>query len=258
MGRMAKWNIFAANSLLYTPSEKQKIIIYIYIDINLNSLWFCNALTNLLKIYHSMRSHHMDERIKRTAKKINEIMPDSLLDIGCRSCELKSIIDDSIEYEGCDIFQNSQNSVQHVGDFMAIDFQKSYECVAALDVIEHVDDPYSLMDKIFELSSSSVIASLPNVYSLTHKIDFCMSSTLGQKYRFRVSNSQDRHRWLMNCDEGISFFEHYSKKYNKTLTIIRLGIDESCSSQIAKIRTKLLKPFFSKNTMTRTILAIFK
>lgn len=200
----------------------------------------------------------MDYRIIFASQLINELDVTSLLDIGCRKCDLKKYLSNTISYSGNDLFQSDASCVEYVGNILNISIQRKFECVTALDVIEHVDNPYILMDKIFDLSTRYVVASLPNIFSFTHKIDFVFNNTLGNKYKFNTSVGEDRHRWLMNCNEIERFFKHFGDKHNCELSLHRLTIDQSCTNILPRLRIKAFKPFVSHDLMTRTILAVYR
>jgi SAM-dependent methyltransferase len=199
----------------------------------------------------------MNYRIATAEKIITKLSVSNVLDIGCRSCEAKHVLSEGIEYFGNDIFQNVDGSVNFVGDVLKVNFGRTFDCVIALDVVEHVDDPYALMDKIINLSEKYIIISLPNTYDLLHKKDFLFKSTLGKKYSFETSNSLDRHRWVMNYDEICEFYSHYAKNYGMSLEMTDVMLGASGSNLVSRIASVILKPVFGKRNLTRTIVALF-
>ena len=60
----------------------------------------------------------------------------SILDVGCRTCDLKSYLSTSSKYEGVDLFQNDNGTVDHVLDVSnGLPFSdRSYDYVIALDL----------------------------------------------------------------------------------------------------------------------------
>ena len=46
----------------------------------------------------------MNFRIDAASKVLRNIKYDSILDVGCRRCDLKNSIEDNKDYNGCDLF----------------------------------------------------------------------------------------------------------------------------------------------------------
>lgn len=199
----------------------------------------------------------MNFRIRAAGEICEKLDIGSVLDVGCRGCEAKSILPSGAEYYGNDLFQNDERSVTFVGDVLEAEFGRTFDCVMALDIIEHVDDPYALMDKLFNLSDNYLLVSLPNIYDLPHKYDFVFKDTLGKKYQFDVKNSLDRHRWVMSYDEIYQFLSFYSQKYDMRMETKDLIIGEHSSRLPSKIASKLIPLIFGKKIMTRTVMALF-
>ena len=202
-------------------------------------------------------------RIKYISNILNRLQFDTMLDIGCRDCSLRHEIDKFVQnnnregYFGCDLFQNSADSVKYVGNVMDMDFDRKFDCITALDILEHVDNPHKLVDKIFFLSNKYVVLSLPNCYDIRHKFLFCFKETLGNKYAFRTSNSLDRHRWVMNYDEIVVFYKYYANKFNYNLIISTIPTGSDNTKLINKIILWFLKFLISKKSMTNTVVGVF-
>ena len=197
-------------------------------------------------------------RIKHVLGVLENLNFNNILDVGCRDCSISKAIEKNISYYGCDLFQNNEKSVAYVGNFMDVEFDRTFDCVIALDIVEHVDDPYILVDKLFELPNRYVIVSLPNCYDIRHKYLFCFKNTLGNKYTFNTYNSLDRHRWLMNYDEIILFYKFCANKFNSDINIsyLKTGLDNT--KLFNRVVLFFLSLFLSKKDMTSTIFCIFE
>jgi SAM-dependent methyltransferase len=199
----------------------------------------------------------INSRVRAAADLVKGLPVASVLDIGCRTCEAKRIVPTGAEYFGNDLFQNDSGSVAFVGDAVDIDFGRTFDCVMALDVIEHLDNPYHLLEKIISLADKYVIVSLPNVYDLQHKYDFVVKNSLGDKYLFDVKNRLDRHRWLMNYDEIYRFFDFYKSKYAMTMTTSDVALGQFSGRVTSRLGGVVLRALLGKKVMTRTVIARF-
>lgn len=196
-------------------------------------------------------------RISAAAKVLAELDIGSVLDVGCRGCEARQVIPAGVRYFGNDLFQNETDEVDFVGDVMQMDFGQNFDCVMALDVVEHVDDPHSLMDKLIGLADRHVVVSLPNIFDLLHKYNFVFKSSLGSKYLFGVENSLDRHRWIMNCEEIRRFYAFYAEKHRLKLETRDILIGFDSDKLTNRMAARLISAVFGKNVMTRTIVGVF-
>ena len=187
---------------------------------------------------------------------INKVKLTSVLDVGCRDCYLKKLIPNDVDYFGCDIFQNEENSIEFVGDFQDLKFENKYDCVTALDVVEHVDNPYTLTDKIFNLSNEYVIITLPNIYNYSKKLTFLLNNSLGGKYDFDTMNRLDRHRWIMNYNQIVKFFISLSKKHDCDLDMfdLKIGFD---STKTKNIIFSFLNFILQKHNSVKTVVGVF-
>lgn len=197
-------------------------------------------------------------RVEEVAKTINNLNIKSLLDVGCRDTILKKYINQNIQYFGNDLFQNELHTVNYLGDILTIEIPpKSFECVTALDILEHTDDPYSIFDKLAGISSKYLIINLPNCYDLKSVWKFVVKGHLGGKYKFDVRNQLDRHRWLMNYKEIENFYFSKAKENEYMVTIIPLyyGSDKLTFTSIFG---KLLRYVLPKRFTTSSVVGLFE
>jgi hypothetical protein len=197
------------------------------------------------------------DRVKEASKIINKLDIKNLLDVGCRDCILKSRINQNIQYFGADLFQNDTRSVDYVGDINKIAITEKFDCVVAIDILEHVENPFRLFDKLLELSNNYLIVCLPNTYDLKSKTNFLIKNSLGGKYKFISSNLVDRHRWLMNYDEIKSFYFNKADDNNLLLSfhIVRYG---EFRVNLKSIAVKFVSIILGKQLTTSSIICVFQ
>jgi hypothetical protein len=119
----------------------------------------------------------------------------SLLDVGARDRILLHYIDPArIRYFSCDFGP---------GHDYAFDLEKpvplpdrSFDFVAALDVLEHVEAAHAAFHELMRLVRRMIFISLPNLNSLKYRLQYLFSGRLSGKYLLLPEHQGDRHRWL--------------------------------------------------------------
>jgi SAM-dependent methyltransferase len=128
----------------------------------------------------------------------------TLLDVGCRGCELKEYVKDLVQYRGIDLFQNSEGTVDFVLNIeKGLPMEdKSYDFVVALDLVEHLDDFQKGLEELLRVTRSYLIVMLPNLAYAPIRKEFLLRgsfSRLTDKYDLiyeKGGKGEDRHRWL--------------------------------------------------------------
>ena len=135
----------------------------------------------------------------------------SLLDVGCRSTNLKHALPDgSDRYCGLDV----SPPAEILGDVEAgLPFQnESFDSVVALDVLEHTDDIYKAFAELCRVAKKYILICLPNAYEIKARIKYLLGCRLSGKYGLPVEPPPDRHRWLFSLDEARLFVERLGSR----------------------------------------------
>lgn len=196
-------------------------------------------------------------KIGVVAKLIVQKKITSLLDVGCRENVLKNFLPSSINYAGNDLFQNEKNGVTYVGDILNIDLPTgAYEGVAALDILEHTDNPYAVFDKIAKIASKFVFVNFPNTYDLKSRWQI-LTGKRNDKYRFHPYYVLDRHRWMMHYDDIVVFYKTRAKELNMKLEIIDVRYGGGRRSALSSLAI-FLRYALPKTLSTSSVIGIFE
>lgn len=199
------------------------------------------------------------DRVTEAANLINALPVTSVLDVGCRDQVLHKHLRPGIRYAGLDV-SPVNGRPRYVGDLMKLDIGERFDCVAALDVVEHTDDPYAFFDRLVSLARSYVLVSLPNCYSLYHKWAFLFHDSMGEKYVFMHEMPADRHKWVMNCSEIAQFFSRRAAANNCAVEMRRLTY--SCGQRHPvhpiTVRNRVLHATLPKDWLTHTMMGVFR
>jgi hypothetical protein len=196
-------------------------------------------------------------RIVEVANIINDKDIQSILDVGCRDCVLKKYLKPEIKYYGNDLFQNTYESVNYVGDINSLSIAEKFNCVTAIDILEHTDDPYTIFDNLVSLTNRFLIINLPNCYDLKSVYKFTLKGQLGDKYNFGVENSLDRHRWLMNNNQICNFYDHKARQHNLKMSLVPIKYG-SKKLNITSIFGNLSRYLLPDRLTTESVIGVFE
>ena len=144
---------------------------------------------------------------------------EKIIDIGARDCLVKKLIEDQSKYLSIDINQNSLNNIDIVGDVSNLDlsFIGEEDIVLALDVLEHIDDIHTIIERLFKSNAKAILICLPNTSNWKYRFNYLMKGRFpGNKYKL-ISDSRiiDRHRWVTPIEECISMIKIICKKTDR-------------------------------------------
>ncbi len=125
----------------------------------------------------------------------------SLLDVGCRSQRLREVLWGRIDrYVGLDI-ASPANVLANLEKPLPFK-DTAFDIVAALDVLEHVENLHLAFGEICRVASRHVVICLPNVYHFKSRIAYLLGRRISGKYGFPLEVPVDRHRWLFSLLEA--------------------------------------------------------
>jgi 2-polyprenyl-3-methyl-5-hydroxy-6-metoxy-1,4-benzoquinol methylase len=145
-------------------------------------------------------------------KNFGEFLSGSVLDVGCGNSNLRQLLSTRCQYTGIDLFGNP-DIVVNLEERLPFE-NKSYDTIVALDVLEHVDRIYHLIDEVCRVSRKYIVLSLPNMYEITFRAKYLFGKRLSEKYGLPINCPADRHKWLVSYEDARNFV-HSKAKENK-------------------------------------------
>lgn len=197
-------------------------------------------------------------RVEFASRILRELEIRSVLDVGCRESELSDHLPKDIVYAGADLFQNSRSRVTYVGDITSATIPQSYDAVVALDILEHVESPSKLFDRLMAVSGQYLLVSFPNCYDLKSRLRFLSGGPLGGKYVFQEQEPLDRHRWLMNRDEIVNWYNAKAAKHDLTVQVLDMTYGASSHSTIVGRAGRLFSKLAPYSMCTATVYGLFR
>ena len=135
----------------------------------------------------------------------------SLVDLGCRTMDLKPLLRGCEAYLGTDMMPGD-NVVQCDLEQGLPQFEEnSQDVVVALDVLEHLENCHLILSEMLRVARKTVYISLPNMYYLSFRLRFMLKGNLSGKYSFPKDPILDRHRWVLSYNEAVNFIDHNTK-----------------------------------------------
>lgn len=185
-------------------------------------------------------------RHKICSSRINKTFNNySILDVGCRTTELKSLLKNYTKYLGSD-FQESHGIMKiDLNDKIPLE-DNSFDIVTCLDVLEHLDNPHQALRELIRFAKYSLFITLPNMYHFSFRLRFLRGGGISGKYKFPEQFIQDRHRWIMSYDEILAFIKsncpNFIVEQENILTIY--GRFKKTVGPIEKILAKIFPNLF--------------
>ena len=156
----------------------------------------------------------------KNQKKVN-----SFLDIGCGNGNLLKLMDKETFYLGVDsdagIYKKKKhkkikyfNTSKQTENFIK-KFNKKFEYVALMDVLEHTDSFLKLFELALNKSKKFVIVGLPNEDCFLSRINFLIGKGIPTHGLEMVGTKPGhKHQWLIQYKPALSLLINLSKKYN--------------------------------------------
>lgn len=137
----------------------------------------------------------------------------TLLDVGCRGCELRSYLPAGVQYAGLDLFQNADGTVDHVLDVeKGLPFaDQSFDFVVALDLVEHLDDFAGGLGELARVTRRRLLVALPNLGFFTFRLEFLLHGRVANKYDLACGMGRDRHRWLTVLPQTDKYMSQFAR-----------------------------------------------
>ena len=136
-----------------------------------------------------------------------------VLDVGCDDGYLKKIIKG--DHVGIDKY-GKPDILKDISEGLPLK-DKSFETVAAFDVLEHVDNIYFVFDELCRVSSRWVVVTLPNAFEWRFRLSFLFGKSVSGKYGLPATPPSDRHRWIFSFKEARKFVEKEAQKNDFTI-----------------------------------------
>jgi ubiquinone/menaquinone biosynthesis C-methylase UbiE len=155
----------------------------------------------------------------------------TLLDVGCRGCELEPHVRDFARYTGVDLVQNDAGTVDHVLNVeRGLPFaDRSFDYVVAMDLLEHLDGFDGGMRELARVTRRTLLVVLPNLAHLFARLSFLARGRFAftTKYDLPLGAVDDRHRWVTVIPQTDAYMRWFAREAGFTLRIHYLNDSRS-------------------------------
>lgn len=140
----------------------------------------------------------------------------TLLDVGARDRALAKHLPPDLTYVAADIAPGLDLQWNLEEPIDAPD--NAYDVVAALDVLEHVEQIHQAYRELLRITRRKLFVSLPNMTCLSLRLQFFAAGHLGGKYDLLPEHQGDRHRWLTGYRQICAFIGHHARSAGCAVT----------------------------------------
>lgn len=137
----------------------------------------------------------------------------TLLDLGCRTMDLKPLLENCKEYYGTDFITSKGVYKCNLEEGLPQFEDNAFDIVTALDVLEHLESAHHTFQEAIRVAKKAVFISLPNMYHIKFRWNFLMGKGLSGKYTFPAEPIVDRHRWVLSYSEAMHFIQKNTPGY---------------------------------------------
>lgn len=193
-------------------------------------------------------------RVNLAAKILRPLSPQTVLDVGCRDASLADLMP-GVDYSGADLLPGPR--VKYVGDVTSMQIGNTFDAVVALDILEHLESPSEMFDRLVSFAERYLLISLPNTYDLKSRVKFVTRGQLGGKYVFGEEHPLDRHRWLMNRSEICAFAAEKARKHGLELQTFDLTYGSSGNRPLTAAAGRFASRILPRSLAAETVFALF-
>jgi hypothetical protein len=136
-----------------------------------------------------------------------------LLDVGCRTKDLKPLLRGCRRYQGLDMDDEPEVIGCNLEEGIPMP-DDSFDIAVALDVVEHLENAHFIVKDMMRVARKGIVVSLPNMYYWSFRWNFLRGRGISGKYTFPPMPPVDRHRWILSYDESVEFMRGLAGKSN--------------------------------------------
>ena len=203
------------------------------------------------------------ERTEWITTRFNDVFDasSSVLDVGCWERDLATFLPQGKKYYGIDI-AGSPDQVIDLEKIERLPFEDvSYDTVACLDVLEHIENIHCISDELFRVAKKNVIITLPNPLRGIWGYIFKRKTNKGEGYGIYskyyglpLEVPEDRHRWFFSYDEAVRFITHKANQSGFSVTVVETDMDHKRATTLPRIVARIGAMLFGKNMFADSVI----
>lgn len=158
-----------------------------------------------------LRYRDRDTKAAYIVDKYRRILVGSVLDVGCDTKRVGSLLGSSVRYTGVDMCPAADQVIDlDAGPLPFSD--ESFQAVLCTDVLEHLEQTHRVFDELCRVAARWVVISLPN--PMRHLLESIGSGRGGalKYYGLPAERPSDRHRWFFSMEDAVGFLESRARR----------------------------------------------
>lgn len=189
----------------------------------------------------------------------------SVLDVGCWERDLATFLPEGATYYGIDIAGTPDEKID-LEKIERLPFgDSSYDTVACLDVLEHIENIHRISDELFRVAKQSVIITLPNPTRSIWNFIFKRKTDKGagygiysKYYGLPLEVPEDRHRWFFTCDEAVRFVSHKAGQNGFSVSVVETDLDHKRITSLPRLIARVGALLFGKHLFADSVIFLLE
>lgn len=186
-----------------------------------------------MKIHQAEFAKRLD-RIIFAHEQFQSWMTESVLDVGCDTAPLRSLLPNT-RYFGIDI-GGEPDQVIDLEKSERLPFgDSSFQTVVCFEVLEHLDGFHRIFSELFRVAKENVIVSLPNCWCSARRPLERGTGTVAH-YGLPIEPVADRHKWFLSTSDIVAFFSGQAEKLPGAELETLIGVEKPRPGWVRSIR----------------------
>lgn len=185
-------------------------------------------------VVYQKKFREREDRTKFILERFPDLLNNSVLDVGCYEAPLRKLLPET-DYFGID-FVGDPDLVCNLEEIDELPVEnKRYDTTCCFEVLEHLESFHLVFEDLFRTARKNVLVSLPNCWC-SARSPIAKGRGGIAHYGIPLEKPKDRHKWFINSEQIINFFQQYAEKVDGIELKSVIGVENERPTLIRSLR----------------------